>query len=477
MPRTKSASTPAKPKKTRAAKKTAPRTIRPRKKTKSVLVDIIEDEPITSGEGYDFQEKAARPKPVPEELDQQKRFYSTLATEISSTKDEEAEEGAVQGKRRSVGLYRRLVIKFVVLVLILACAVAYFSFAKLTVAVTLKGEPVSDTLLLRVADESAPLPAEGSLDPRQDISGNVREVTTRVTRTYSASGETYLGQEVSGRVRIINNYNRNQPLVASTRLLSADNKLYRLRETVTVPAGGEVSVEVYADKPSAEMAIGPTNFTIPGLWAGLQDRIYARNDEPFVYTQRVRKHVNASDLQRATQDISNALLQTAQEEASSTLPAADGWLYVSAEPAAVELGAKSGDQVEEFTATASGRVVAVTFPRAQAARLAAAKLNLIVPDDKELTEFRPENINYSVENYDHSSRTATIRAVVSGTMVLKRDADIIDPEQLANLSEEQLRSYLRSQPAIKEFDLRFSPGFVKKAPSLVDRIEVVIKKD
>ena len=46
MPRTKSATASATPRKPKTIKRSVTRTIRPVKKTKSVLVDVIEDEPL-----------------------------------------------------------------------------------------------------------------------------------------------------------------------------------------------------------------------------------------------------------------------------------------------------------------------------------------------------------------------------------------------------------------------------------------------
>ena len=492
MPRTKAAAPAGAPKP--KTKKPALRTIRPKRKTKSILVDVIEDEPA---EGLSFDPTMSgiadrdRIEETPvseaelENLDRQKEFFSGLASEMKGHDHRAggpAKEAKTAKKGRSVGLYRRLVIKFVILVLALAAVVAYFSFSQLTVTISLKGENINDSLLLKVADAAANTASTtaatvGENDPREAVSGSIKEVSASVQRTYPATGETYLGEEISGQVRIINNYNKNQPLVATTRLLSPDNKLFRIKEAVNVPAGGEVAVGIYADKPSAVLALDPTTFTIPGLWVGLQDKIYAKSDAKFAYSQKVKKYVNVSDLEWATTDITDALLRTAKEQASAGSPADSNWLYAGGDSPAISFSAKKGSQQDQFTAQASGKIIAIYFPKEQAAKLAAAKLNLIIPDDKELTEFKPENIVYSLENYDAPTRTATVKASFSGIMVLKRDAQVINPQQLVNLSADQIATYLKAQPEVKDFSLSFSPAFIKKAPSLVDRIKIVIKKD
>ncbi len=499
MPRTKSATSVSAVKRPRSEKKTAIRTLHPKKKVKSVLVDVIEDEDIDSSavwpeavanESEPLEETISAPKfdrsEIIEDIDKQKKFFSDMVTEIKSRSGSSEIKKDVkdnsESSKRSVILYRRLVIKFLVLVGLLALVVAYFSFSKLTVTISLKGEPLNDNVLLKVSDNSWPSNAATSTDlssqtdPRQDIAGQIKEINSNVEKIYQASGETYLGEDVSGQVRIINNYNKSQALVATTRILSPDNKLFRLKNAVTVPAGGEVLVDIYTEKPSEEMAVGPTKFTIPGLWLGLQDKIYAQNDKAFTFNKKVKRYVNSNDLERATQDISDTLAKAAKADAGAGLTA-NNWLYYTPEAPVITISAKVGDQVGEFTAKATGKLVAVSFSKDQAAQIAMAKLNLIIPDDKELAEFKPDNIAYTLESYDSSSHTATVKSSFSGTMVLKSDATVVNPAQLVNLTDIQIGAYLKDQPEIKDYKLSFSPSFIKKAPSLVDRIKIKISKD
>jgi len=488
MPKIKSSAISPDRKKSSVNKKLGVRTIHPKKKVKSILVDVIEDETENPEPAWTESRQKPDHKKISHEtlenLDSQKKFFSELVSEIKNKDPRSArEEKTVKAgdKKRSVGLYRRLVIKFIILVAILAAVVAYFSFSKLTIAIDLKGEAINDNLLLKVVASAAPQATSSLLalgdqgDPREEISGTIKETTTNVEKTYLATGETYLGEEIVGQVKIINNYNKSQALVATTRILSPDTKLFRLKNAVNVPAGGEVKVDIYAEKPTPDLAIAPTTFTIPGLWLGLQDKIYAQSEEKFNYSQKVKKYVNANDLERAAKDISDTLIKTAKEEASAGLTS-DNWLYLTPESPTITIDAKAGSPKEEFIAKANGKIVAVSFSKDEAAKLAAAKLNLVIPDDKELAEFKPENIAYSLENYEAASGAATIKAVFTGTMILKSDAEVVNAQQLVNLTASQIETYLKAQPEIKSYHLTFSPAFIKKAPSLVDRIKVIVNK-
>ena len=471
-----------------------------RKKIKKVIVDIIEDEEIPSSSSKTSKENSNEnfndnedeiynslvtekyeDEPITDELDSQKNFFSQLSREVKDKKSNEdgleeySDEKEVRPAKH-VGLYRKLVWKFLIATVILLGIVFYFSFSKLTIAITPKGEVLNDSLFLKVsaAGSAEDNSIKNNNDPRTPIEGEIKQFNSPLEAVYPATGEELGTVVLSGQVKIINNNNKNQALVATTRILSPDNKLFRIKDAVNVPAGGEVTVDIYADKPSEELAIGPTSFTIPGLWSGLQDKIFARSEKEFTYDKLVKKFIKQTDIENATKDINQRLM----DNASSTLSSKDdNLLYSVSDKTKITFSAKAGDMVDQFSAKAQGNIIGISFSRSQAVKLVTAKLRLLVPDDKELIEFKPDNIVYTLDSYDSTSKTATIKASFSGTMALKADSTIINREQLVNLSSEQIDKYLKDFPEIKSYELKFFPSFVKRAPGLVDRINVVINKD
>lgn len=91
--------------------------------------------------------------------------------------------------------------------------------------------------------------------------------------------------QAQGPVRIVNGSSSSILLVKTTRLLTADGKLFRLASDVSVPANGQIAVGAYADQLGAAFAIGPTRFSIPGLSAIQQTQIYAVSDASFALAQ------------------------------------------------------------------------------------------------------------------------------------------------------------------------------------------------
>jgi hypothetical protein len=460
-----------------------------KKKARPVVIDVIEDDnlenslpefPETKNEPV-IIEKVIDQEEAPKEIDQQKRFFSELVSEIKEKKPitnnnlknfSEDDEDAPR-VHKSVNLYRRLVWRFIAFTIVLLLVVFYFSFSKLNITISPKGETINDNILLKVSPSGA-VSDNAETDFREQVSGTTKELVVSEEKTFSATGEEFIGEEVYGKVAIINNSNKSQALVATTRILSPDNKLFRIKDAVNVPAGGDVMVDVYTDKPSEDMAIGATSFTIPGLWLGLQDKIYAKSSEDFVYRQKVKKYIKASDIERAMSEM-NDLLITKAKANEVELSANEAVLYETLNPASFESSAKAGETADSFTIKAKGSLLVVTFSKEEAAKLTAAKLALLVPDDKELVDYNSNNITYTFDNYDAKTGIATIKASFSGTMVLKNNTEIIDKKQLVNLNRQQLENYLKNFPEIKSYELKFFPSFISRAPRLPERIQIEIK--
>ena len=472
-----------------------------KKKALPVIIDVIEDEDEDEEKNESFFPELPESnkdedilsligkKNDSEEsssgIDQQKKFFSELITEIKDknpnlkSKEGDYDDSEQEKKRssKSVNLYRRLVWRFIALTAVLLLIVFYFSFSKLTIIVSPKGETINDNILLKVSSANN-IASSSNVDPgtdfRESISGTVNEVAVSGEKIFQASGEEFIGEEIAGKVKIINNSAKAQALVAKTRILSPDNKLFRIKEAVNVPAGGEEEVDIYADKPSEDLAISATSFTIPGLWLGLQDKIYAKSSDDFVYRQKVKKYIKASDIEQATNEMNNILLDQAKQN-QEKISKDQEMLYETLNPANLDINAKAGDAKDSFTVKASGSLVAVIFSKTDVAKLTSAKLNLLVPDDKNLVDYNPENITYTFDNYDPKTGTATIRANFSGTMVLKSDTEIIDKKQLVNLNRQQLENYLKTFPEIKSYELKFFPSFISHAPRLPEGISIEIK--
>ncbi|MDD3285503.1 MAG: hypothetical protein PHG95_02620 [Patescibacteria group bacterium] len=469
-------------KKTAVKKPRAKRVIKKEKplpKAKPITIDVIADDediltrhPAEALPADNIEER--------ENLDVQKKFFSDLVAEMKDKKHSPNLSAPLPDNkdlpsrgRKSLHLYRRIAFQFIALTAIFLVIVAYFFLPSLKISLHPSAEAVSDSMSFNIVpslDDQAPAVANS-----RSLVGHIQNVPLSAEKIYEASGEEILGEEVSGEVTLHNEYSKAQPLVANTRLLSPDNKLFRLKEAVNIPAGGTVKAQIYADKVSPEMAIGPTRFTIPGLWLGLQDQIYASSDEAFEYSHKIKRYVKQRDLDQAINDIKSTLAAKVDNSITAFYNDGEALAYsLDDSSAKIDLGAKLGEEVAEFNVAAANNLTLVSFSKEQAETLVKAKLAFLLPDDKKLSAFDGKDIAYRLDAFDADKGTATVTASFKGSMSLRTDANIIDRRQLVNLNQAQIADYLHSFPEIESYELKFFPAFIKRAPSLADRIKVSV---
>jgi len=379
-----------------------------------------------------------------------------------------------QSKPRSISLYRKIAFSFIILTVLLLIVVFYFSFVRLTIVLIPNQERISGSFIVDIYDKDKTEPATLM---EKAMAGVVGEIEIEETKTFSSSGVEVIGQEVIGKVTIINKYNKNQPLVATTRLLSSDNKLFRIKETVNVPVGGSVEVEVYADEPMANMAIGPTKFTIPGLWAGLQDKIYGESKEKFIYREQTKKYIEQSDIDNGIKELKKSLIARAEKEIGDSYGGYNQVIYsLDENTVSAKADSKVGEEKDSFSITMKTTVMIVAFGDEQISNMVQNEFSSIVPDGKELMDFNKDEIVYALSSCNFDQGLATVKASFEGKMILKEEAEIIDRKKLVGLNRDQLEEYLSSFKEIASYEINFSPSFIDKVPNLVDRIKIRVEK-
>jgi hypothetical protein len=402
-----------------------------------------------------------------------------VKTELKQEHDKEIEEIAKTKvkSRRSIRLYKKIALIFSLCTIVLIAVIAYFMLVKVTIVLIPNQERKSSNLIFDIYDIDKNEAIEDSA-----VKGIVKLVTIDEVADYQTSGAKVIGEEAVGTVTIINNYTKNQPLVATTRLLTPDSRLYRIDETVNVPAGGSVEVGIYADDPSEEMSIeGPMKFTIPGLWAGLQDQIFAEIKDNVVYQEKLEKSIVQEDIDNAISDLKKRLLEKAQDDINQTYNDYSQIIYkIDEDSIDTEMEAELGDKVEEFEVIISAEVVVVAFDASKTADLAKQKFTSSLSENKELVSFDEENIIYTLDNYSFLDGTASVNATFEGKITIKEDSDIVDVNKLLGLNKDQVEVYLGGLSDIAGYEVKFSPSFLpafmQKVPKLADRITIEIKK-
>lgn len=375
---------------------------------------------------------------------------------------------------RSIKLYRKISFFFIFLTLILITAVFLLAFVSMTITVVPKSETINEKIIVNVFDEEKNQKSNFS---REAIVGEVIQVEVLKDNKYETTGAEIISRDIRGKVRIINEYGYSQPLVAKTRLLTPDDKLFRIIETINIPAGGEVEVEITADDPSEEMAVAPTRFSIPGLPAFKQDKVYAENDEKFIYETQIKKYVQQIDIDKGVSDLKEILRGEVEAQYGSQYKGNDSVIYeIDKNSIEIELGAGVNEEADEFEIKIKAIVNLVAFKTAEIKKLSEDKLASIIPSNKKLLSVSDEDMEYSLSNYSFKQGVATVEANFSALVALDEAKGLLDKSKLVGLNEDQIIKFLESEGKFDSFQIEFSPSFIKKAPQLTDRIKIQISK-
>lgn len=412
-------------------------------------------------------------------------------------------------------LYRKIAFGFIGLTVLLVAAILWLSSVKAQVVVHVKKEPVAvDTVV-----ELAKVPktgqllgrvAQGTFENRKEFpirtAGDSAATTTPValipSSTTVAAAPTATTPVIApnalarGTVKIVNTYSRAQPLVRTTRLLTADNKLFRIDKAVNVPAGGSVEVAVYADKPGPAFEIGPTKFTIPGLFVDLQKFIYAESTAAFKLetvpvpaptpTPRAQptpaprttpragaltptqEELDAAERQAIDETLERAKRQLASEVTESA--SLEGVYFTK-----VRKEILPGSTPQSFIVYIQADVTAVYYPKDDMLVLVRSKLREKVPSDREIVPFDGKSIRYQIESVDPRSETATVRVQTDATSRLTPSSDSLKKENMVGKSKQELVDTLKKIDGVESVDVITSPGWLRKIPSMQERIELKVE--
>ncbi|MDP3244703.1 MAG: hypothetical protein Q8M83_03545 [bacterium] len=365
-----------------------------------------------------------------------------------------------------LNVYRQIAIGFAVVAIILVGAIIFYSLVQARVEISPHKTLQSVEFLIGVGQNAYGDKVDGGLEERV-IEGDEQ---VEATGTKNDVGKA------TGILTIINTTSSAQPLVATTRFLTPEGILFRLKNKATAPAKGKVDAEVYADKAGPSGNIGPSRFTIPGLLPAKQSLIYAESQKAMAGGDKFTRVVTAEDLARAKTMVLKKLEDEALQKYKEQLN--DGNLEVVSKIVSGETSTavKAGEEKLNFAVGGKIKLSLVYYNEAQLRELAKTQLLLTFPPDKEFVSFAGDKMIIKIENFDLTKNTATLRVYVDGEAVLRKTSQILNPEKIAGMSPEEAKKYLESFDAIDKAEIKMFPSWLRKIPTLKDHIEIVVKK-
>lgn len=363
--------------------------------------------------------------------------------------------------------HQKMTIGFLIVSSVLVLLIFYFTIAEVKIEIKPEASDLSSTFTVELLPDVTTTLAGTNIVP-SIIETGIEERS----ETISIEGGTSVPAIATGEVTIVNKYSRSQPLVKTTRLLSPDGKLFRISKTVTVPAGGQVTVTAYADEAGKEFEVGPTRFTIPGLWEGLQEDIYAESIAPFTGGERLEKTITQELIDQSAKTLANNV----SASLSKTTYPKEGFVQITlvGDDITWSGNASPGDIVESLIVTVKIPVTTITFSLKDLESVSVNNLVTQTPPYQQFLSADLATLTYDLKSVDIDDQSASLEVSLNGKSASRLKKENLEIAELKGKTYQELISYLEGIPGISDVSVTFTPSWLKKVPSLQDHVYIEI---
>ena len=342
---------------------------------------------------------------------------------------------------------------------------------------TITAYPRTETVTVPATLEAKPNAPVGTL-AYQTIS-----VTRSATVSVPASGTKKVSRPASGVITISNSFGAaSQRLIANTRFEAPDGRIYRIRDSVTVPGmkqgvAGTVSATLYADSPGpAYNKSGGVSFTIPGFkndprYAKITARSEGALSGGFIGDEPV---VAPADLAAAKAELQKQLDGDVRTAAAQAIPdgfaAVPGSLDIVFADVTQTIGADKTAQLTEG-ATATGIIVRKNDLASAIAHKAVAgyKGEAVLFGDEEQMSF-----SLSPATKRNGGGPVTLTLSGSATLVWQFDPEALKAA-LAGKDKKEVPAVAKAfEPAVAKMNTTIKPFWKGMLPQDPSKIKIIV---
>ncbi len=326
-----------------------------------------------------------------------------------------------------------------------------------------------------------------SLDLNQKtLPGKLIAEQASLSGDFTATGKVLQEKKTEGTVTIYNNFSQtSQPLVATTRFVSADGKLFRLKERTVVPGQttvggktepGSIEAKVVADAAGPEYNISASTFSIPGF-AGTAKytAIWAKSFSPMTggFKGEVTA-VSSQDLEKAKLAARLQIEEKVDNLLNNEVPS--GFVLAQKASALAVLqessSAQAGDAGESFSYQIKAKKQAVLLSENDLRQISKFFLEPNLEQDQKLLTSSLK-IAPVVKTIDEGAGKAVIDLQISGKSYQGVQAQTIK-QDLQGKSIKDVEAYFQNLPQVSRATIKIFPSFFKTIPADFSKIDLKI---
>jgi len=390
--------------------------------------------------------------------------------------------------RKKIGKGKKGLI-FSLFFLILLGAVCYFTLPKAEIDLWPETEISSLEATLTINKEIKEADVSAKVIPAQ-----IFQKEKTLIEAFPSSGKVLKEEKAKGILTVYNAYSTSpQVLVATTRFVSADGKVFRTPVMVTIPGGkyeggelipGEINIEVVADQAGPEYNIGRSIFSIPGF-AGTDKytKFYGRSFDAMTGGLREEKAaVTKDDLSKAEDSLTKQAQKECQDLLKSELQteAISSKFDYFLDEFKTEIIEKFslatvGEETEEFKFQTKATCQTLIFQKEDLHNFAKESIIQQSPQGYKLYE-KSLKIDYSPQTINLDSGIATLSLSFSAKIYSEIDENNLK-SALSEKSLLEAKLFLENQPKVTKVNVKFWPFWVSKAPEDFNKIKIEIRID
>lgn len=349
--------------------------------------------------------------------------------------------------------------------LLIFSAAMYLILPKADIKISLKEIPLKTQVPVAVSKSVSSLNLTGGIIP-----GQYFLMSKSGSKTIEASHE-----KIGGIIEIYNAYSASpQKLVAQTRFETKDGKIFKIQNSVIIPGAkmqgaklipSSVKAEVFSDDNSNEYLIGPSYFTIPGFketpkFAGF----YAKSNQPMSALKVI--NLTSGDIEKNKKELQDKLAQELKAEILSSIDNSDLQLIDGA----------SEIKVNDFKINNNIINMKISW---QALFFKEKDLRSLI--DYFVSSHYPDLKNFTFKDsiiYPKANRADFKKGELFFSFNIDKNnafpADIANlKKELIGRDENEMRAVISDKTYIKNATISLWPFWVKRAPSNLNKIDVV----
>lgn len=362
----------------------------------------------------------------------------------------------------------KIILPLLIIVGLIGLGSLYFLWPKVNIEIKLKAENYQQSLETAISAEAS---------PGEDVfKGNLIELSGEKEEKFPTTGKKNLGGKATGTLTVYNYWDSNPQSFSKGNKFSSSSKTFLGKSSFTVPGtsikggnivAGTASVDIEAENPGEDYNIKAGRFTIVGLPATQQEKIYGQSSKDLSggFTKEV-KIISQSDYDQAKNKVSQDLIKELQDKLTQD---ASGMVILEkalqTEEQAIETSANVNAEANEFTLKIKERLRVIVYQQSDFEKFVIAQIEKQIPYDKMITFSANDKIEPVVESTDYDQKLLKLKLSITGKLTSRLDINKIkkDLRGKNNLAAEQ---YLQNLSGVEGFTIKYSPSWwFKRIPS------------